>query len=131
MIRRHPLDVGEPEPDWGQRNDDPRDPDPVVAVRRADPEPDWQRLRGDGSKLEKRSRPAPHTPPEPQKQPQEPQAAFYGPSPHEMAGGVIYRPRDRLAPSRRSDLEAIELAAYYASPKWVLVQKRKDNKHWL
>jgi hypothetical protein len=133
MIRRHPLDVGETEPDWGQLNDGPRDPDPVVAVRRAepDPEPDWQRLRGDGSKFAKRSRPAPRTPPEPQKQPQEPRAVFSDPSPHEMPGGLIYRPRDRLAPSRRSDLEAIELSAYYASPKWILVQKRKNNAHWL
>ena len=129
MIRPHPLDVGEPEPDWGQRNDGPRDPDPVVAVRAAepDPEPDWQRLRGDGSKLAKRSRPAPRTPPEPQKQAQEPQAAFYDPSPHEMAGGVIYRPRDRLAPSRRSDLEATELAMFYKEPAWVVLQRRK---HW-
>ena len=129
MIRPHPLDVGEPEPDWGQRNDGPRDPDPVVAVRAAepDPEPDWQRLRGDGSKLAKRSRPAPRTPPEPQKQAQEPQDAFYDPSPHEMAGGVIYRPRDRLAPSRRSDLEATELAMFYKEPAWVVLQRRK---HW-
>jgi len=133
MIRPHPLDVGPPEPDWGQRNDDERDPDPVADVRAAepDPEPDWQRLRGDGSSIVQTPSPSPRTPPQPQKQPQEPQAVFCDPSPHETPGGVIYRPRDRLAPSRRSDLEAIELAAYYASPKWVLVQKRKNNAHWL
>ena len=132
MIRRHPLDVGEPEPDWGQLNDDPRDPDPVVAVRRAepDPEPDWQRLRGDGSKLAKRSRPAPRTPSKRKKQPQESQAVFQDPLPSEMPGGLIRRSRERLG-SRRGDLEAIELAAYYASPKWILVQKRKNNAHWL
>ena len=130
MIRRHPLDVGEPEPDWGQLNDDPRDPDPVVAVRRAaepDPEPDWQRLRGDGSKLAKRSRPDPRTPPEPQKQPQEPQAAFSDMLPRDMPGGLIRRSSERLAPSRRSDLEATELAMFYKEPAWVIVQRRK---HW-
>jgi hypothetical protein len=132
MIRPHPLDVGPPEPDWGQRNDGPRDPDPVVAVRAAepDPEPDWKRLRGDGSSLAKRSRPAPRTPPEPQKQPQEPRAVFSDPSPHEMPGGLIRRSRERLG-SRRGDLDAIEMAAYRASPKWIQVQKRKHNAHWL
>ena len=130
MIRRHPLDVGPPEPDWGQLNDDPRDPDPVVAVRRAaepDPEPDWQRLRGDGSKLAKRSRPDPRTPPELQKQPQEPQAAFSDMLPRDMPGGLIRRSSERLAPSRRSDLEATELAMFYKEPAWVIVQRRK---HW-
>jgi hypothetical protein len=126
MIRPHPLDVGPPEPDWGQRNDAPRDPDPVVAVRAAepDPEPDWKRLRGDGSSLAKRSRPAPRTPPEPQKQSQEPQ---HDPSPREMAGGLIRRSSERLAPSRRSDLEATELAMFYKEPAWVVLQRRK---HW-
>jgi hypothetical protein len=134
MIRPHPLDVGPPEPDWGQRNDAPRDPDPVVAVRRAEPdqepEPDWQRLRGDGSAIAKTPSPAPHTPPEPQKQPQKLQAVFHDPSPHEMPGGMIRRSRERLG-SKRGDLDAVELAVYYASPKWILVQKRKNNEHWL
>jgi len=137
MIRRHPLDVGEPEPDWGQRNDDPRDPDPVVAVRVAvraadpDPEPDWERLRGDGSSLVETPTTVPRTPPEPQKQPQKLQAVFRDPLPNEMPGGLIYRPRDRLAPSRRSDLEATELAMFYKEPAWVVLQRRKGNAHWL
>jgi len=134
MIRRHPLDVGPPEPDWGQRNDDPRDPDPVVAVRTADPgldpEPDWEQLRGDGSSLVETPTPSPRTRPDPQKQPQKLQAVFQDPSPHEMAGGLIYRPRDRLAPSRRSDLEATELAMFYKEPAWVVVQRRKNNGCW-
>ena len=132
MIRPHPLDVGPPEPDWGQRNDDPRDPDPVVAVRRAepDPEPDWQRLRGDGSKLAKRSRPAPRTPPNPQKQPQEPRAAFSDMLPRDMPGGLIRRSRERLAPSKRSDLEATELAMYYREPAYVILQRRKNDGCW-
>ena len=132
MIRPHPLDVGEPEPDWGQRNDAPRDPDPVVAVRAAepDPEPDWQRLRGDGSKLAKRSRPAPRTPPNPQKQPQEPRAAFSDMLPRDMPGGLIRRSRERLAPSKRSDLEATELAMYYREPAYVILQRRKNDGCW-
>jgi hypothetical protein len=135
MIRRHPLDVGPPEPDWGQRNDDPRDPDPVVAVRSADPdpdpEPDWEQLRGDGSSRVETPTPVPRTRPDPQKQPQKLQAVFQDPSPHEMVGGVIYRPRDRLAPSRRSDLEATELAMFYKEPACVVLQRRKGNAHWL
>jgi len=132
MIRRHPLDVGEPEPDWGQLNDDPRDPDPVVAVRAAepDPEPDWQRLRGDGSSLAKRSRPAPRTPPEPQKQPQEPRAVFSDMLPRDMPGGLIRRSRERLAPSKRSDLEATELAMFYREPAYVILQRRKNDGCW-
>ena len=132
MIRRHPLDVGPPEPDWGQRNDGPRDPDPVVAVRRAepDPEPDWQRLRGDGSKLAKRSRPAPRTPPNPQKQPQEPRAVFSDMLPRDMPGGLIRRSRERLAPSKRSDLEATELAMFYKEPAYVILQRRKNDGCW-
>jgi hypothetical protein len=132
MIRPHPLDVGPPEPDWGQRNDAPRDPDPVVAVRAAepDPEPDWQRLRGDGSKLAKRSRPAPRTPPNPQKQPQEPRAAFSDMLPRDMPGGLIRRSRERLAPSKRSDLEATELAMYYREPAYVILQRRKNDGCW-
>ena len=128
MIRRHPLDVGEPEPDWGQRNDDPRDPDPAVTVRVSDPdpEPDWKRLRGDGSAIVQTPTPAPRTPSNRQKQPQTPRVA----SPHEMPGGVIYRPRDRLAPSRRSDLEATELAMFYKEPAWVVLQRRKDDGCW-
>ena len=133
MIRRHPLDVGEPEPDWGQRNDDPRDPDPAVTVRVSDPdpEPDWKRLRGDGSAIVQTPTPAPRTPSNRQKQPQEPRAVPGGMLPRDMPGGLIRRSSERLAPSRRSDLEAIELAAYRASPKWILVQKRKNNAHWL
>ena len=134
MIRRHPLDVGEPEPDWGQRNDDPRDPDPVVAVRTADPgldpEPDWEQLRGDGSSLVETPTPSPRTRPDPQKQPQKLQAVFQDPSPREMKGGLIRRSRERMG-SHRGDLDTIELAAYYKEPKWVLVQRRKNNAHWL
>ena len=132
MIRRHPLDVGEPEPDWGQLNDDPRDPDPVVAVRAAepDPEPDWQRLRGDGSSLAKRSRPDPRTPSNPQKQPQEPRAAFSDMLPRDMPGGLIRRSRERLAPSKRSDLEATELAMFYKEPAYVILQRRKNDGCW-
>ena len=136
MIRPHPLDVGPPEPDWGQRNDDPRDPDPVVAVRVAvraadpDPEPDWERLRGDGSSLVETPTPVPRTPPEPQKQPQKLQAVFRDPLPSEMPGGLIRRSRERVG-SKRGDLDAVELAAYHASPKWIRVQRRKHNAHWL
>jgi hypothetical protein len=134
MIRRHPLDVGEPEPDWGQLNDDPRDPDPVVAVRLADPdpepEPDWEQLRGDGSSLVETPTPVPRTPPERQKQPQKLQAVFRDPLPSEMPGGLIRRSKERMG-SHRGNLDTIELAAYYASPRWILVQKRKNNAHWL
>ena len=134
MIRPHPLDVGPPEPDWGQLNDNPRDPDPVVAVRSADPdpdpEPDWEQLRGDGSSLVETPTLSPRTRPDPQKQPQKLQAVFQDPSPHEVAGGVIYRPRDRLAPSRRSDLEATELAMFYKEPACVVLQRRKDDGCW-
>jgi hypothetical protein len=134
MIRPHPLDVGPPEPDWGQLNDDPRDPDPVVAVRSADPdpdpEPDWEQLRGDGSSLVETPTPSPRTRPDPQKQSQKLQAVFRDPLPSEMPGGLIRRSRERMG-SHRGNLDTIELAAYYASPKWILVQRRKNNAHWL
>jgi hypothetical protein len=149
----HDLDVGPPAPDWGQRHDGPRpepepepdvtfhvaepdpdpDPEPDVTFRVTDPEPepDWEQLRGDGSSLVETPTPAPRTRPDPQKQPQKLQAVFQDPSPHEMAGGLIYRPRDRLAPSRRSDLEATELAMFYKEPACVVLQRRKGNAHWL
>ena len=134
MIRRHPLDVGEPEPDWGQRNDDPRDPDPVVAVRAADPdpdpEPDWEQLRGDGSSLVETPTPAPRTPPERQKQPQKLQAVFRDPLPSEMPGGLIRRSRERMG-SHRGDLEAQEMRAWLLEPDWVRLTKRRNNAHWL
>jgi catechol 2,3-dioxygenase-like lactoylglutathione lyase family enzyme len=149
----HALDVGD-EPDWGQRYDngprpepgpaadvtfhvaDPEpadpdpDPEPDITFRVADPEPDWDQLRGDGSSLVETPTPSPRTRPDPQKQPQKLQAVFQDPSPHEMVGGVIYRPRDRLAPSRRSDLEATELAMFYKEPACVVLQRRKDDGCW-
>jgi hypothetical protein len=134
MIRPHPLDVGPPEPDWGQLNDNPRDPDPVVAVRSADPdpdpEPDWEQLRGDGSSRVETPTPAPRTPPKRQKQPQKPHVASGDPLPREMPGGLIRRSRERMG-SHRGNLDTIELAAYYKEPKWVLVMKRRNNAHWL
>jgi len=47
-----------------------------------------------------------------------------------MKGGLIRRSRERMG-SHRGDLDTIELAAYYKEPKWVLVQRRKNNAHWL
>lgn len=43
------------------------------------------------------------------------------------AHGVIRKTR---AGSRPSNLDAVELAAYYAEPDYVLVCKRRDNAHW-
>jgi len=139
MIRRHPLDVGPPEPDWGQRNDDPRDPDPVVAVRTADPEPDpdpepdWGRLRGDGVHvwqwpLEEVPEPLPHVR---HNAPSPGRRVVQDPLPREMPGGLIRRSRERLAPSKRSDLEATELAMFYREPAWVVLQRRKNDGCWL
>jgi len=141
MIRRHPLDVGPPEPDWGQRNDDPRDPDTVVTFRvtepvepdpEPDPEPDWDRLRGDGvpvwqGPLEEVPAPLPHVR---HNAPSRGKKVIQDPSPREMAGGLIRRSRERMG-SHRGNLDTIELAAYYKEPKWVLVQRRKNNAHWL
>ena len=141
MIRRHPLDVGPPEPDWGQRNDDPRDPDTVVTFRviepvvdpEPDPEPDWDRLRGDGvpvwqGPLEEVPAPLPHVR---HNAPSPGRRAVQDPLPREMpGGGLIRRSRERMG-SKRGDLDAVELAAYHASPKWIRVQRRKHNAHWL
>ena len=136
MIRPHPLDVGPPEPDWGQRNDDPRDPDPAVTVRAADPdpepdpEPDWDHLWGE-SPVDA----PPVDEPDPDPAPRGARRAtldrhVFSDPVVDTPGGLIQRPRQRLG-SRRGDLETIELAAYYASPKWILVQRRKHNAHWL
>jgi hypothetical protein len=153
----HDLDVGPPAPDWGQRHDGPRpepgpavdvtfrvadpepadpDPDPepditfYVAESDPDPEPDWDQLRGDGVTQIETPLPDPDPPPDRQKQPQKLQAVFQDPSPREMPGGLIRRSRQRMGP-HRGDLDTIELAAYYKEPKWVLVQRRKNNAHWL
>jgi hypothetical protein len=140
MIRRHPLDVGPPEPDWGQRNDDPRDPDTVVTFRviepadpEPDPEPDWDRLRGDGVHvwqwpLEEVPEPLPHVR---HNAPSPGRRVVQDPLPREMPGGLIRRSRERLAPSKRSDLEATELAMFYREPAWVVLQRRKNDGCWL
>jgi hypothetical protein len=133
----HALDVGD-EPDWGQRYDNGPRPEPGpaadvtfhVADPEPDPEPDWDQLRGDGVTQIETPLPNPDPPPDRQKQPQKLQAVFQDPSPHETPGGVIYRPRDRLAPSRRSDLEATELAMFYKEPACVVLQRRKDDGCW-
>ena len=134
MIRRHPLDVGPPEPDWGQRNDGERDPDPVVAVRAAepDPEPDWDRLRGDvvhvwQGPLEEVPAPLPHVG---HNAPSPGRRVVQDPLPREMPGGLIRRSRERLAPSKRSDLEATELAMFYREPAYVILQRRKNDGCW-
>ena len=135
----HELDVGPSEPDWGQRHDGPRptpEPEPDVTVHVAephpdpepDPEPDWDHLRGDGEgPLEEIPTPLPHVrhnaAPRHRK-------VIQDPFPYEMPGGFIRRSRQRMG-SHRGDLDTIELAAYYASPKWILVQRRKHNAHWL
>ena len=135
MIRPHPLDVGPPAPDWGQRHDGPRDPDPVVTIRATDPdpdpEPDWDRLRGDEPLRVKTPAPARRTPPDRQKQPQKRRGESHDPLlPSEMPGGLIRRSRERMG-SRRGDMESQELRAYYREPKWVLVMKRRNQAHWL
>jgi hypothetical protein len=152
----HALDVGPPAPDWGQRHDGPRpepepepdvtfhvaepdpdpDPEPDVTFRvtepEPDPEPDWDRLRGDGvhvwqGPLEEVPAPLPHVR---HNAPSRGKKVIQDPSPREMKGGLIRRSRERMG-SHRGDLDTIELAAYYKEPKWVLVQRRKNNAHWL
>ena len=139
MIRPHPLDVGPPEPDWGQRNDDPRDPDTVVTFRvtapvdpEPDPEPDWDRLRGDvvhvwQGPLEEVPAPLPHVG---HNAPSPGRRVVQDPLPREMPGGLIRRSRERLAPSKRSDLEATELAMFYKEPAYVILQRRKNDGCW-
>jgi hypothetical protein len=132
MIRPHPLDVGPLEPDWGQRNDDPRDPDPVVTVRAAepDPEPNWDQLRGDGVTLIETPLPVPDPQPARHTAARTRRKVVQDPLPREMPGGLIRRSRERMG-SHRGDLDTIELGAYYKEPKWVLVMKRRNNAHWL
>jgi hypothetical protein len=141
MIRRHPLDVGPPEPDWGQRNDDPRDPDTVVTFRVTEPvdpepdpepEPDWDRLRGDGvhvwqGPLEEVPAPLPHVR---HNAPSRGKKVIQDPLPSEMPGGLIRRSRERMG-SHRGDLEAQEMRAWLLEPDWVRLTKRRNNAHWL
>ena len=139
MISPPPLDVGPPEPDWGQRNDDPRDPDTVVTFRvtapvdpEPDPEPDWDRLRGDvvhvwQGPLEEVPAPLPHVG---HNAPSPGRRVVQDPLPREMPGGLIRRSRERLAPSKRSDLEATELAMFYKEPAYVILQRRKNDGCW-
>jgi hypothetical protein len=155
----HALDVGD-EPDWGQRYDngprpepgpavdvtfrvadpEPADPDPDpepdvtfrVTEPDPDPEPDWDRLRGDvvhvwQGPLEEVPAPLPHVR---HNAPSRGKKVIQDPLPRETPGGLIRRSRERMG-SHRGDLDTIELAAYYKEPKWVLVQRRKNNAHWL
>ena len=137
----HELDVGPPEPDWGQRHDGPR-PAPEPAPERAvtghmaapepepDPEPDWDRLRDDEPSVDA----PPVDEPDPDPAPRGARRAtldrhvFSDPA-IDTPGGLILRPRQRLG-SHRGDLDTIELGAYYKEPKWVLVMKRRNNAHW-
>jgi len=138
-MRWHELDVGPSEPDWGQRHDGPRptpEPAPDVTVHVAEPEPDpepepdWDHLRDEPPVDELPvDEPDPGPAPRGARRPTRNRHAFSDPV-IDTPGGLIQRPRQRLG-SRRGDLETIELAAYYASPKWILVQRRKHNAHWL
>ena len=150
----HELDVGPPEPDWGQRHDGPRpepdpepdvtfhvaepdpDPDPepdvtfFVTEPEPDPEPDWDRLRGDEPQVDEPPVDEPDPDPAPRgvRHVTSTRHVFSDPV-IDTPGGLILRPRQRLG-SHRGDLETIELGAYYKEPKWVLVMKRRNNAHW-
>ena len=153
----HDLDVGPPAPDWGQRHDGPRpepgpavdvtfrvadpepadpDPDPepditfYVAASDPDPEPDWDQLRGDGVTQIETPLPNPDPPRARHNAARTRRKVVQDPLPRETPGGLIRRSRERMG-SHRGDLDTIELAAYYKEPKWVLVQRRKNNAHWL
>jgi hypothetical protein len=153
----HDLDVGPPAPDWGQRHDGPRpepgpaadvtfhvagpepadpDPDPDVTFYAADPdsdpEPDWDRLRGDvvhvwQGPLEEVPTPPPHVR---HNAPSPGRRVVQDPLPSEMPGGLIRRSGERLG-SHRGDLEAQEMRSWLLEPDWVRLMKRRNNAHWL
>ena len=128
IILPHPLDVGEPAPDWGRA--------PDVPVRVAEPEDEYYsaaEVRAFNAVPVVPLRPRPKRVPKPKRVDtprRDTSTDDLDPHPSEMPGGLIRRSRERLKTSHRGDLEQIELQSYFREPKWVRMIRRKNYDHW-